>query len=173
LKEIESDNMLIKYSVVIIDEAHERTINTDIISLISKIIKLRYLLSKYEMKYRNENMKPLRLVIMSATMRVDEFIDNNIFTPKPALIEVEARQFPVIVHHIKRTFKDHLEEAFKMTCKIHRKLPDGGILIFLMGKQEIKYLCERLKSEFENNYIKEDNNNNGNIEEKEPNTDLT
>jgi ATP-dependent RNA helicase DHX37/DHR1 len=165
--------MLMKYSVVIIDEAHERTINTDIIiGLISKIIKLRYLLSKYGMKYRDENVNPLRLVIMSATMRVDEFVDNNIFIPKPAFIKVEARQFPVTVHHLKRTFTDHLEEAFKMTCKIHRKLPDGGILIFLTGKQEIKYLCERLKSEFENNNIKEDINN-GNTEEKEnPNADF-
>jgi ATP-dependent RNA helicase DHX37/DHR1 len=182
LKEIESDNMLMKYSVVIIDEAHERTINTDIIiGFLSKILRLRYMLAKYGMKYRGIDVRPLRVVIMSATMRVDEFMESSIFKPKPAFIKVEARQFPVTIHHMKRTFTDHVEEAFKMTCKIHRKLPDGGVLIFLTGKQEIKYLCERLKSEFQNHNQHEDKdevasdkvlpdeiiNNNGDIEDSD------
>lgn len=44
-----------------------------------------------------------------------------------------------------------MEETFKVICKIHRKLPHGGILVFLTGKKEINDMCERLKNEFENN----------------------
>lgn len=156
LKEIESDNLLSKYSVVIIDEAHERTINTDIIiGLLTKIVKFRYLLAKNKVKYSNANereVKPLRVVIMSATMRVDEFMESVIFKPHlaPSFIKIEARRFPVTVYHTKRTIDDYIEEAYKTCCKIHRRLPDGAILIFLTGKQEINYLCDKLKSEFEN-----------------------
>ena len=152
LKEIESDNLLLKYSIIIIDEAHERTINTDIIlGFLSKITKFRYLLSKYQIKHNDREVKPLRVVIMSATMRVDEFLDNKYFSPKPSFIKVEARQYSVTVHHMKRTVNDYIEEAFKTVCKIHKKLPEGGILVFLTGKQEINYLCDRLKNEFESN----------------------
>jgi len=152
LKEIESDSFLLKYSVVIIDEAHERTINTDIIiGLLSQAVKLRYLLSKNKIKVNEKEVKPLRIVIMSATMRVDEFLESNVFNPKPAFIKVEARRFPVTVHHLKRTEMDYLDQAFKMTCKIHRKLPPGDVLVFLTGKQEILKLCEKLRKEFEEN----------------------
>ena len=150
LKEIESDNMLMKYSVVIIDEAHERTINTDIIlGFLSKVIRLRYILSKNGIKHNNAPIYPLRVVIMSATMQVDEFLENTHFKPKPGFVKVEARQYPVTVYHSKRTYSDHVEEAFKMICKIHRKLPDGGVLVFLTGKREINYLCSKLTQEFE------------------------
>jgi ATP-dependent RNA helicase DHX37/DHR1 len=150
LKEIESDNMLLKYSVVIIDEAHERTINTDIIlGFLSKVIRLRYILSKNGIKHNNTVIYPLRVVIMSATMQVDEFLESSHFKPKPGFVKVEARQYPVTVYHTKRTYSDHIEEAFKMICKIHRKLPDGGVLVFLTGKREINYLCNKLTQEFE------------------------
>ncbi len=159
LKELESDNLLLKYSVVIIDEAHERTINTDIIiGLLSKTIRWRYLLAKHKVRLNKEDkeVKPLRLVIMSATMRVDEFMESPVFRPKiiPSFVKVEARQFPVTIHHAKRTLHDYVEESFKLCCKIHSKLPAGGILIFLTGKNEINYLCSKLRKEFENIKIK-------------------
>ncbi len=167
LKEIESDNFLLKYSVVIIDEAHERTINTDIIiGLLSKAARYRYLMSKKKIKISEKEVKPLRVIIMSATMRVDEFLESDVFNYKPAFIKVEARRFPVTVHHLKKTESDYLEQAYKMTCKIHRKLPPGGILVFLTGKLEILRLCERLKKEFEenqetiNDILNKDDNNN-------------
>jgi ATP-dependent RNA helicase DHX37/DHR1 len=158
LREIESDSFLLKYSVVIIDEAHERTINTDIIiGLLSQVVKFRYLLSKNKVVLKGKLVKPLRLVVMSATMQVDEFLQSGIFSPKPSFIKVEARRFPVTVHHLKRTDKDYVEQAFKMTCKIHQKLPMGGILVFLTGKQEILRLCERLNDEFSGKNKKNEN----------------
>jgi ATP-dependent RNA helicase DHX37/DHR1 len=93
LKEIESDPFLFRYSVIIIDEAHERSINTDIlIGLLSKVIKFRYLMSKNKILISNKLVKPLRMIIMSATMRVDEFMNERIFKPMPKYIKVEARQ---------------------------------------------------------------------------------
>jgi ATP-dependent RNA helicase DHX37/DHR1 len=154
LKELESDKLLLKYSVVMIDEAHERTINTDIIiGLLSKLVRMRYLLAKNKVRLSNSEteIKPLRLVIMSATMRVDEFLESSIFKPHivPSFIKIEARQFPVTIHHAKRTPVDYIEEAFKLCCKIHHKLPQGGVLVFLTGKREIQVLCEKLSQEFE------------------------
>ena len=158
LKEIENDSLLLKYSVIIIDEAHERTINTDIIiGLLSKVVKFRYILSKNKTRLKNSDsiVSPLRMVIMSATMRVDEFLNSDIFKPNitPSFIKVEARQFPVTVYHNKRTNDNYLEEALKTCCKIHQKLPVGGILIFVTGKKEITQLCAWLGDELDKNEI--------------------
>lgn len=68
LKEMSSDPLLLDYGVIIIDEAHERKINTDIlIGLLSRLILLRY------KKSLKQECSPLRLVIMSATLRVSDF----------------------------------------------------------------------------------------------------
>ena len=86
---------------------------------------------------------------MSATLRVKDFQDNARLFPKederPRAIKVEARQYPVSMHFSKITKDDYVEEAFKKVCKIHKNLPQGGILVFLTGKKEILYLCKRLQ----------------------------
>jgi ATP-dependent RNA helicase DHX37/DHR1 len=155
LKEIELDHLLEKYSVVIIDEAHERSINTDIlISLLSRIVRLRL---RNVIKERKEvsdpklhSHFPLRLVIMSATLRVDDFMKNKKLFPNtiPRLLKVESRQHSVDIHFNKVTKEDYEEETFKKICKIHRNLPSGGILVFLTGRKEIEYMVERVKMEF-------------------------
>ena len=62
---------------------------------------------------------------------------------------MEARQFPVSVHFNKRTaFDDYVDEAYRKVCKIHRQLPDGGILVFLTGQQEVNSLCRKLRQTF-------------------------
>lgn len=159
LKELESDQLLSGYSVIIIDEAHERTINTDLlIGFLSQIIKIRYALWKKESSYVNgKRVLPLRLVIMSATLRVDEFTQSKIFKPKiePRVVEVSSRQFPVSIYYSKQTYEDYISEAFKLCCKIHRRLPEGNVIVFLTGKREIMDLCYKLTQEF----TKEHNDN--------------
>ena len=182
LKELENDSLLSNYSVIIIDEAHERTINSDLlIGFISQILKIRYIMWKRKMKYNyaNGNKKeekfvlPLRLIIMSATLRVSEFSENKIFSGllKPRVVEISSRQYPVHIYHSKKTENDYIEEAFKYCCKIHSRLPEGNVIVFLTGKREILDLCKKLKDEFSGiNDIEKDNNNiNDNIikEEKE------
>ena len=179
LKELENDSLLSEYSVIIIDEAHERTINSDLlIGFISQILKIRYLMWKKNMKYNfsdsnNKEEKkvfPLRLIIMSATLRVSEFSENKIFEGilKPRIVEISSRQFPVHIYHSKKTENDYINEAFKYCCKIHSRLPEGNVIVFLTGKREILDLCKKLKDEFMG--IKDENNEEiNNIEDKKDN----
>ena len=167
LKELENDSLLSEYSVIIIDEAHERTINSDLlIGFISQILKIRYILWKRKMKYSNDGnnfVLPLRLIIMSATLRVSEFSENKIFSSlcKPRIVEISTRQYQVNIYHSKKTENDYINEAFKYCCKIHHRLPEGNIIVFLTGKREILDLCKKLKEEFSNitKLEKEEKNN--------------
>ncbi|KAI0757185.1 P-loop containing nucleoside triphosphate hydrolase protein [Daedaleopsis nitida] len=118
LRELAIDFLLKKYSVIIIDEAHERSMNTDIlIGVLSRVVKLRE-----EMWKEGKNAKPLRLIIMSATLRVSDFAENKtLFSSSPPIINVPARQHPVTVHFSRRTSSDYISEAIKKTS-LCRKL---------------------------------------------------
>lgn len=143
IREIANDFALLKYSVIIIDEAHERTANTDIlIGMVSRIVDLRDSMSKEASK-----IKPLKLIIMSATLRIKDFMENpNLFRKgRPPLIQAEGRQYPVTTHFSRRTQRDYVEEAFRKVCRGHKKLPPGNMLVFLTGQNEITALSKRLK----------------------------
>ncbi|KAJ2641482.1 putative ATP-dependent RNA helicase DHR1, partial [Coemansia sp. RSA 1285] len=151
LREMASDLLLTKYSALIIDEAHERTLNTDILlGVLSRVVRLRHKMAHESPdKYR-----PLKLVIMSATLRVDDFVKNHrLFSVAPPVINVQARQHPVRVHFNRRTPApgQHLSEVIKKVGKIHQRLPGGGILIFLTGQAEITYVCKALRAQFSAN----------------------
>ena len=131
LREIEKDFLLTNYSVIIIDEAHERSVFTDIlIGVLSRIVPLRL---------KKTPDSPLKLIIMSATLRVEDFTTNSkLFKIPPPVVSVESRQFPVTVHFNKKTNVDYMADAFKKVCKIHNTLPDGGILVFVTGMDRFK-----------------------------------
>jgi ATP-dependent RNA helicase DHX37/DHR1 len=146
LREIAQDFALSKYSVIIVDEAHERSVNTDIlIGMVSRIVDLRN-----NMIAEDPNVKPLKLVIMSATFRISDFIQNtNLFRHgPPPLVQAEGRQYPVTIHFTRRTRCDYVDETFHKVSKGHRKLPPGGFLAFLTGQKEIRDLAKRLKQAF-------------------------
>lgn len=143
IREIANDISLSKYSVIVIDEAHERSANTDIlIGMVSRIVDLREDLSK-----ENEKIKPLKLIIMSATLSMSAFLDNSTLfrRAQPPLVQIEGRQYPITVHFARQTKRDYVEEVFNKICKGHRKLPPGGMLVFLTGQNEIELLSRRLK----------------------------
>ncbi|KAI0085669.1 P-loop containing nucleoside triphosphate hydrolase protein [Irpex rosettiformis] len=146
LRELATDFLLMKYSVIIIDEAHERSMNTDIlIGVLSRVIKLR----EEMWAEQREGVKPLRLIIMSATLRVSDFAENTILFPKsPPIINVSARQHPVTIHFSRRTSSDYVNEAIRKASKIHARLPPGGILIFLTGQNEISGVCKKLEARY-------------------------
>nr|CCA17666.1 hypothetical protein BRAFLDRAFT_265555 [Albugo laibachii Nc14] len=165
LKEIQQDFLLRQYSVIILDEAHERNINTDIlIGLLSRIVPFRSKLALEEMEeYRaltpeeqnefggvHKLLKPLKLVIMSATLRVEDFTSNTLLFPSPPpVLRIEARQYPVTVHFSKHTeLEKYVEAAFKKVVRIHNKLPEGGVLVFLTGQQEIMQLVRKLSQAY-------------------------
>ncbi|KAF2755576.1 P-loop containing nucleoside triphosphate hydrolase protein [Pseudovirgaria hyperparasitica] len=146
LREVAQDFLLTKYSAVVIDEAHERSVNTDIlIGLLSRIVDLRADMAKEDAKNR-----PLKLVIMSATLRIADFTENRkLFRhASPPLIQAEGRQYPVTEHFSRRTNRDYVEEAFQKVSRGHKKLPKGGILVFLTGQNEIMALAKRLREAF-------------------------
>lgn len=139
MRELQNDSVLSKYSVIIIDEAHERSIYTDVlIGYLSRICLARY----------NRGF-PLKLVIMSATLRLDDFLQKRLF-PKtePVLINVKSRQYPVTTHFERNTPKDYLKAAYRTVCKIHTSLPPGGILVFLSGQREVLTLIRWLEKKF-------------------------
>ncbi|ORE20349.1 P-loop containing nucleoside triphosphate hydrolase protein [Rhizopus microsporus] len=146
LREMSQDLLLTKYSVIIIDEAHERNINTDIlIGVLSRVLKLRAQMSRED----REKIKPLRVVIMSATLRVSDFTENKtLFATPPPVINVNARQYPVSIHFNRKTPEDHVADAYKKVTKIHERLPPGGILVFLTGQNEITQLCKKLRKRY-------------------------
>ncbi|KAK3499337.1 P-loop containing nucleoside triphosphate hydrolase protein [Neurospora hispaniola] len=145
LREAAIDIALRKYSAIIIDEAHERSVNTDIlIAMLSRVVKLRR-----ELAEEDPTIKPLKLIIMSATLRVEEFTQNsNLFHTTPRIIEVEGREHAVTMHFAKKTNHDYVDEAFRKICRGHRKLPPGGMLVFMTGQSEIAQLSKRLKARF-------------------------
>jgi ATP-dependent RNA helicase DHX37/DHR1 len=146
LREISQDFVLTKYSAIVIDEAHERSVNTDIlIGMLSRIVDLRA-----EMARGGPKQRPLKLVIMSATLRISDFTGNKrLFrNAAPPLIKAEGRQFTVTTHFARKTQRDYVEEAFKKVCRGHKKLPQGGMLVFLTGQNEIAHLAKKLKEKF-------------------------
>ncbi|TAQ89253.1 hypothetical protein B7494_g2413 [Chlorociboria aeruginascens] len=145
LREVAQDIALRKYSAIIIDEAHERSVNTDIlIGMLSRVVKLRE-----ELALEDPVVKPLKLIIMSATLRISDFTENKtLFSTPPPVLQAEGRQYPVTNHFSRKTNKDYVEEAFRKISKGHRKLPPGGFLVFLTGQNEITHLSKKLKECF-------------------------
>ncbi|KAJ0970425.1 hypothetical protein J5N97_023302 [Dioscorea zingiberensis] len=155
LREVQNDFLLRQYSVLILDEAHERSLNTDIlIGMLSRVVRLRqkiYMEQQEKLmsgvKISPENIiTQLRLVLMSATLRVEDFIlDRKLFSDTPPVVEVAVRQYPVTIHFSKNTKVDYLGQAFKKVMSIHKMLPPGGILVFVTGQREVEFLCKKLR----------------------------
>ncbi|KNG50425.1 deah-box rna helicase [Stemphylium lycopersici] len=153
LREITQDFVLTKYSAIVIDEAHERSVNTDIlIGMLSRIVDLRAQMVKEDPKN-----KPLKLIIMSATLRISDFTENKrLFRSEPPpLIKAEGRQYTVVNHFARRTQRDYVEEMYRKICRGHKKLPKGGMLVFLTGQNEISQLAKQLKQAFPSTQGKE------------------
>lgn len=156
LRELQNDFLLRHYSVIILDEAHERSLNTDIlIGMLSRVIQGRQKICAQQQKLMlsgqtispENQIFPLRLVLMSATLRVEDFVSGKrLFCNPPPILEVPTRQFPVTVHFSKRTeIVDYIGQAYKKVLAIHKRLPQGGILVFVTGQREVEYLCRKLR----------------------------
>jgi ATP-dependent RNA helicase DHX37/DHR1 len=82
---------------------------------------------------------------MSATLSLTSFLDNRrLFPEQPPVLSIPARQHPLTIHFSRRTKPDYVDEAFQKVLKIHKRLPEGGILVFLTGQREIEHVVAKL-----------------------------
>lgn len=143
IRELILDRWLSKYSVVIIDEAHERTLNTDVLLPILKDLVLRRNRQSDDESLDDTNAPteapaggPLKLIVMSATLDIDRYV--RYFDGKAPVVTISGRQHPVEVVYSEQSEPDYLEAVVKRATDIHFNEPPGDILIFLTGEEEIE-----------------------------------
>ncbi|KAL8272913.1 hypothetical protein Esti_003167 [Eimeria stiedai] len=144
LREIQEDFLCSKYCCIIVDEAHERSINVDLLlGLLSRVVHLRRL----RFQNNEDTLPPLKMLIMSATLKAADFTENSrLFAPSPALVSLKSRSFEVSVHFSKKTATHYVEAAVKKALQIHTRLPAGSILVFLTGRAEVLEAVRQLQA---------------------------
>ena len=138
LREAMNDPLLERYSCVVLDEAHERTVATDVLfGLIKEVVRQR---------------PDLKLIVMSATLDAGKF--QQYFNDCPR-VDVPGRTFPVEIFYTQEAERDYLEASIRTAVQIHLCEPPGDILLFLTGEDEIEQACAKITAELQGQSSKE------------------
>src|SRR5277367_6778374 len=117
-----------KYSCIIMDEAHERALNTDVLmGLIKKVLARR---------------RDLKLIVTSATMNSDRF--SRFYGGAPEFV-IPGRTFPVDIQYSRSPCEDYVDSAVKQVLAIHVSQAAGDILVFMTGQEDIEVTCELIE----------------------------
>ncbi|CAB9525435.1 splicing factor ATP-dependent RNA helicase [Seminavis robusta] len=132
MREYLADNDLKRYSVLMLDEAHERTIHTDVLfGLLHDLCRRR---------------PDLKIIVTSATLDAEKF--SSYFFDCP-IFTIPGRTFPVEILYTKEPEPDYLDAAMITVMQIHLSEPAGDVLVFLTGQEEIDTCCETLFTRME------------------------
>lgn len=130
LREAMNDHNLNRYSTIILDEAHERTMATDVLMGLLKEVVLR--------------RPDLKIIIMSATLDAQKF--QRYFNDAP-LLAVPGRTHPVEIFYTPEPEQDYVEAAIRTVLQIHATEDEGDILLFLTGEEEIEDASRKISLE--------------------------
>ncbi len=136
LAETQQDPHLNEYDTIIVDEAHERSLNIDFILGILKTLPMK--------------RRDLKLIITSATIDTEKF--SEAFDGAP-IIQVSGRRYPVVVEYLPvdpeqqdRGETTYVDMAIKGVEKVRNRGQAGDILVFMPTEQDIIETCERLEA---------------------------